>query len=196
MTQTSRALHVLRAVSGGVERVLLILLGAFMGGLLVAGTAQVVARYLLEISIVWPEETARYLMVTGTFLAVPVLTLRRRHIAVDALMYYLRSAVARRMLHRLLVVIECVFLGVVTWLAWTPLVDARESGQVSAGMQVPVWWPMAVVFVGLLLGFVLSLVRVAIAFLDRTDTWQPPEGIESMVADEAVPHSSRKGATA
>lgn len=65
--------------------VVLIALTAFVG-MLLATAAQVVFRYVLEISVGWTEELARVLFVTSMFLGIAVATREHQHIVVDFLL--------------------------------------------------------------------------------------------------------------
>lgn len=57
---------------------------AFIGMMLATG-AQVIFRYVLEISVGWTEELARVLFTTAIFLGIAIATRERQHIVVDFL---------------------------------------------------------------------------------------------------------------
>lgn len=169
----SRGVRGIRSVVTGCRRALEAFLGLAMGVMLVTGVTQVVARYVLEISLVWPEETARYMMVTGTFLAIPVLTLSRGQIAVDAVMHYLRRPGVRGLVHRAILAVELVVIAIITNLAYTNFTDAQASGSASAGMGVPLAWPMAAVAAGCALGVLATAALLVLTFLEPRDRWVP-----------------------
>jgi TRAP-type C4-dicarboxylate transport system permease small subunit len=58
---------------------------AFIGMMLATG-AQVIFRYVLEISVGWTEELARVLFTTAIFLGIAIATRERQHIVVDFLL--------------------------------------------------------------------------------------------------------------
>jgi TRAP-type transport system small permease protein len=58
--------------------------------------AQVVSRYVLNLPLVWTEETGRHLMIWMVFLSSTVVYRRRQHIAIDLIGNRLRTARSRR----------------------------------------------------------------------------------------------------
>jgi TRAP-type C4-dicarboxylate transport system permease small subunit len=172
----SRSARRVRTAAKAFQRTVEGLLAMAMTVMLVAGVTQVVARYLLELSLVWPEETARYMMTGGTFLAIPVLTLSRGQIAVDAVMHYIRSEATRALAHRAVLLVELLVIGFLTNLAWTNAVDAHSSGQSSAGMGIPLAWPLGVVALGCALGALATLCLLVLSFLEPRERWVPLSG--------------------
>lgn len=147
------------------DRMLCWVLGAAMGIMLVASVAQVVTRYVLETTLIGPEEVARYMMTGATFLAIPVLARRRNHIAVDALSHYLPGGVTQVVLARAVLLFETVFLAGFTYFAFLFFTELQESGQFSAGLQIPVAWPVSALFIGTGIGTLLTAAMLVQTFL-------------------------------
>lgn len=156
------------------DAVLCAVLALSMGVMLVAALVQVGARYLTTMTIIGPEEIARYMMLGSTFLAIPVLGHRRNHIAVDALAHVLPSRAPRLWLHRLLLALELAFLVVFAALAWQMWTTSLASGQSSIGLDVPLAWPLATVPVGAGLGVLVTAAMLLEAMVGRDTT---PEGV-------------------
>ncbi|AXH96666.1 TRAP transporter small permease [Ornithinimicrobium avium] len=148
-----------------LDKVLRVLLTVFMAVMLLAALTQVFVRYALPTTLIGPEEIARYMMIGGTFLALPVLARARNHIAVDALAHYLPGGRSRRWLERLILVLEIVFLGLFSWYAGVVVRDAVDTGGFSAGLQIPNWIPMLPLVVGAVLGLVVTAALLAQSFL-------------------------------
>lgn len=140
-----------------MDRILRILLTLVMALMLLAALAQVTVRYALTTTLIGPEEVARYMMIAGTFLGIPVLAKSRNHIAVDALAHYLPSERSRRWLLRGILLVESLFLGIFSWYALVVVRDAMGAGGFSAGLEIPSYIPMLPLFVGALLGLLVTL---------------------------------------
>lgn len=147
------------------DRVLCVVLAMAMAIMLVASVAQVVTRYVLETTLIGPEEIARYMMTGATFLAIPVLARRRNHIAVDALSHYLPSGVTQVVLARAVLLFETVFLAGFTLFAFRFYTELADSGQFSAGLQIPVAWPVSALFLGTGIGTLMTAAMLVQTFL-------------------------------
>lgn len=148
-----------------LDRVLNVLLMLMMVTMLGAAIAQVAARYALEASFVGPEEVARYMMIGGTFMALPVLARRRNHIAVDALAHYLPGRTVRAWLERLILTVELAFLALFTWYAVLVVEELRVGRGFSAGLEIPAWIPMVPVALGSGLALVVTLALLVQSFV-------------------------------
>lgn len=163
-----------------MDRVLCWLLAAAMATMLIASVIQVGARYALEVTVIGPDEIARYMMVGSTFIAIPVLARRRNHIAVDAITHFLPVGIGRVWLQRFLLVVEAVFLVVFAYFAWDVLVGIYESGQFSAGLRIPAYYPVSTVVVGAALGGLVT----AMLFIQTWLSPDPTGGVDSYVEAE------------
>lgn len=147
------------------DRLLCWVLVAMMATMLLASVAQVFTRYILETTLIGPEEVARYMMTGATFLAIPVLARRRNHIAVDALAHFLPRGMPQSLLSRGLLLFETLFLAVFAFFAYELLVSVHESGQFSAGLEIPVAWPISALFIGSALGTLMTAGMFVLTFL-------------------------------
>lgn len=73
------------AVTTFLERATLIVAVALLCGMVFTTGAQVASRYLLDLPLVWTEETGRHLMVWMVFLASTIVYRRGQHISIDLL---------------------------------------------------------------------------------------------------------------
>lgn len=156
-----------------MDRLLRWILTAITLVLLVSALIQVTTRYVLQTSFVGPEEIARYLMIAGTFLAIPVLAKSRNHIAVDALRHYLPGRLSVLIVERAILLIEIVFLFVFSYYAGRVVSDLQAAGGASTGLQVPTWIPMAPVLVGALLGAIVTAGLLVQSFLTPAESPDP-----------------------
>lgn len=165
-----------------LDRVLSWVLAIAMATMLLASVVQVAARYFFQATVIGPDEIARYMMVGGTFLAIPLLAKRRNHIAVDAITHFLPVGLGRVWLQRFLFAVECMFLFVFAYFAWDVLRGVHESGQFSAGLQIPASWPFSTVVIGALLGGVVMV----LLFIQSCLSPDPSGGVDSYVEVEEM----------
>ena len=116
---------------------------AFIGVLLIAASfilfANVVARYGFNDSFPWAEELTRYAIVWMVFVGGSLAARKGAHISVDVLWRVLGDHPARKVL-----VVSVDFLCVLFSLflvvyGWDLVAQAREFGQVTPSLQVPLW---------------------------------------------------------
>ncbi len=100
---------------------------------------QFFSRYILNDSIGWTEEIARYLLIGVTFVGAVTVTRKGTHIAVELLYVYLPRG-ARRVLST---VIDVVLIGVYAWFAWLAAKLSMRTNQLMVSIDVPksvIYW--------------------------------------------------------
>ena len=93
------------------------LIATLFAATLVVITAQVLCRYVLNDSLVWTEELARYLFVWITFIGAALAVKEGTHIRVALIVDRLPSNV-RRFLDVAQLVLAAAFLGLLVWLGF------------------------------------------------------------------------------
>jgi len=119
---------------------------------------EVIARYVLKLSLVWAEETAIYAFIWLSYLSMARLARTRTHLAFTPL---------RDMLPRfgqlVCLLISDVSLGVLAVIVivymWGPLADSVAYGQTMQGVDLPIWLATAAVPVGFLMVLVRTVQR-------------------------------------
>jgi TRAP-type C4-dicarboxylate transport system permease small subunit len=107
---------------------------------------QFFTRYVLNDSLAWTEEIARYLLTCVAFLGGGIAVRRFSHIHVEFLYIYY----PRRLAHFLSIlvdVIRVVFFGYATWLCW------KVTQIMQTQPMVVVDWPMSIIYGICTLGF-------------------------------------------
>jgi TRAP-type transport system small permease protein len=111
---------------------------------------QVVARYVLRVSLPWPEELARFLLVWLTFTGAVVGTWHHAHFRVD----FLAERLPPRVRSGLGLALDVLTVGVLGLFVWQSLEVARLTGFMqSTAMEISMTW----VYAALPLGGVLML---------------------------------------
>jgi TRAP-type C4-dicarboxylate transport system permease small subunit len=73
----------LYGLAGSLNRLLEIVCGLLMAAMVVIVWLGVFSRYFVDIGLTWTEELARYVMIWGALLAVPIGAYKREHIGLD-----------------------------------------------------------------------------------------------------------------
>ena len=114
--------------------------------------AQFFSRYVLNSSIVWTEEIARYLLIATGFMGSVMAVRKRNHIYVEVFYRYLPRVVGRVM-STMVDFIKIIFFGIGAYLSIRIMPVMR--GQSMASLPLPmsyVYWPV-------LIGFVIMTIR-------------------------------------
>ena len=107
---------------------------------------QFFTRYVLNNSLPWTEEGARYLLIAVTFLGGGLAVRRRAHIAVEFFHNYLPLGASNALL--LVADLLCIgFYAYSAWLAW--LMVGLMGTQQMAVIDLPMSWLYAAVLAGL-----------------------------------------------
>jgi TRAP-type transport system small permease protein len=142
-----------------VNRWLVIILLAAMA---IMVFANVVLRFVTDYSILWAEESSRYTMVWLAFIGAGPVLRYGGHIGIDSLQQAMprHAAAIRAVIFVLLAVFFCAMIvigtryAVLTWAQTTPVLEI----------------PVGAVYLAMPIGFVLSLVHLAVmarGYVDR-----------------------------
>ena len=145
-------------------------------GLAVIVFLQFFTRYVLNNSLSWTEEIARYLLMWITFIGAVVAMRRGTHIAVEVAQLFLPQPIVRV----LNFVIDVLVLGFVGLLCWFSI-QITDKMQIQTMTVIP--WPMSIVYGGIGVGCFLMLWRAAQRFYrDMRRGWRPdPNRVESLI---------------
>lgn len=130
------------------NKILLWFIGVLVGIMAVLIFAQVFFRYVVNQSLSWSEEVARYIMIWTVFLGTSIALRRKTLIAVEAIVQFIpkKIEVIFRIVVLLISLIFCLYLIVQGIDMTQRVVDQR-----STAMGIPMWIPYASVPVGAVL---------------------------------------------
>lgn len=114
--------------------------------------AQFFTRYVLNDSLAWTEEIARYLLMWVTFIGAAIVMRRRTNISVEMLEHFL-PGLPGRLLRAL---VDVITVGFMICLAWFAITIAERM---HIQRMTIIEWPMSVVYAGVALGIFLTLFR-------------------------------------
>lgn len=154
-----------------LEEFLLII---FLIGMTVIMGAQVFCRYILEMSLSWSEELTRYLFVWSGFLSVSYCSKKCLSIKIEqfvALFPRRGKAVFKLVNHTF----EFIFFVYMIPFAYSYMMSAVKSGQVSPAYSIPMYYVQAAPFVSFILVSFRILQRWIIEFrIARGENVQDP----------------------
>lgn len=121
-------------------------------------SVQIFLRYVLNDSLIWSEEAARYLLVAIAFLGCATGCRKACHIRIDAVDLVLSQGTRRA----LSLAVDAVVLFYVAYVAWLAIEIIPILGrQPSTAMRMPMWIAYGVIA----LGFALAALRIVLARL-------------------------------
>lgn len=145
-----------------------------MGGIVFL---QFFTRYVLNDSVAWTEEIARYLLIWVTFVGAAVAMRRRVHISVEVMHKVVSEPVARVMNFA----IDLITIGFVGLLCWYS-VTIYERMKIQKMTVID--WPMSYVYAGVGLGCFLLLYRtVQMVFDNGRRGWRTDPTRDGLIID-------------
>jgi C4-dicarboxylate transporter DctQ subunit len=156
-----RAATRLDAGLGRTDRVVMIVCCALLVVVSVDVLAAVFFRYVLNSSLLWAEELARYGSAWLVFLGLFCAHRRGEHVSLDSVVRRVpRIGVpAARVVAEVATTVICL---TVAYLGWEMTVTNFDRGQTSPAMQIPIAWAYLSVPIGFLLMGLQSVVRAVL----------------------------------
>ncbi|MCW0232761.1 MAG: TRAP transporter small permease [Ferrovibrio sp.] len=138
---------------------------------------QFFTRYVLNDSMAWTEEIARYLLIWVTFVGGAIAIRRGTHIGVEVMLHFLPPGPVR--VFRL--VIDVISVGFIALLCWFAI-QITERMQIQTMMVIDV--PMSVVYGGVTFGCFLMLFRsLGMFWANARRRWHPDPDKVDLVID-------------
>jgi len=125
---------------------------AFFWALALVVFLQFFTRYVLNDSLAWTEEIARYLLIGVAFVGAVTATRKNTHIHVEFFYVYLPRGVAL-VLSAAVDLVRIAFFAYATWLAW------KVAAIMQTQRMVVIDWPLSWVYYPVVLGFAAMTVR-------------------------------------
>lgn len=131
------------------------LLVALLGAMVALIGLQVFMRYVMQSSLSWSEELARYLFIWATYIGVSYGVRQRAHIRVTAGIGWL-SPRGRIVVDLLTLLIFAAFAAIVIWQGLVMTAKITRFGQTSSSLGIPMAW----VYGAPIAGFGLVILRL------------------------------------
>lgn len=144
-------MHVVNSALRAVSRASAIVAAVAVGIAALVYVAEVVARYGLNDPLNWSGDAGSYMLCAMVFLALPLITRQRGHIAVTVVIEMLPQAYVGRVT-RLLELVSALVLLIVAFFVIDLCIRQYEQGVLTTmANQIPRWWLTAVMAFGIIL---------------------------------------------
>lgn len=120
---------------------------------------QVIARYVFNASLSWPEEVSVYLLMWMGMLSLSYCVRKNASIKVEMIINLFPSKV-QKFFHLLEDVISIAFYGFLCFPAWQFFTNVLKSGQVSPALHLPMWLVQISPFVASVLMVIRSIQHI------------------------------------
>lgn len=159
-------MKVLRFLDDNLEKMLCTITLALMSAIIVL---QVFFRYVLNNSLAWSEELARYLFIWTIYIGISYGVKMDKHVAVDAVYTYMPKGV-KKYYAMVAYALFMIFAVLVIYYGVTVVGMQITSGQVSPAMGLP----MQYVYVAPVVGMVLTVIRLVQKIIEaaKAEEWE------------------------
>lgn len=148
--------------------------GVLLALVVVIVLLQVFGRYILQISLSWPEELARYVLVWLMIFGAAAAAASRSQIVVDTLLELIPASV-RRALEALAALAGLVAVALLVWTS-QPLIFGPAGRSTSPATGIPSFWIYLAVPVGGALLALFALAELAEILRGKRPDPPPPAG--------------------
>lgn len=144
-------MHIVNSALQLVSRGSAILAAVAVGIAAVVYVAEVVARYGLNNPLNWSSDMGSYMLCIMVFLALPLITRQRKHIAVTVVLETLPPALFGKV-KRVLELVSAVVLLIVAYFVLELCIRQYHQGVLTTmANQIPRWWLTAMMAFGIVL---------------------------------------------
>lgn len=119
----------------------------------------VVFRFILHQPISWAEEAARYSMITGIFIAMPLAVRGHVHLGVDIVVNLLPEK-RRRFAHFFSDIITLIAYIAIDYACYLFVLKSLKAGQTSPAMHIPIVWMYFVIMLGFILATIAQITNI------------------------------------
>ncbi len=165
-------MKVIKWLDANIEKVICVTLLALMTIIIVV---QVFFRYVLQNSLQWSEEIARYMFIWLIYIGISYGVKMDKHIAVDAVYSFLPEK-AKPYYALVGVLGFLVFAIIVVYYGTLVTINIAGSGQISNGAHVP----MQFVYVSPVVGMGLTIIRLLQQIIRSVKAIVKHEGLEEI----------------
>lgn len=167
---------------GKVEKMFAIIL---MIVLVIACMTFIICRYILQISVPWADESARYVLIAMGWIGASYCTYHDDHLRIQALSSLVRKKMKNA--DRFLIGVEaftqacmCGFMVFFVSNFWNYLNNSVKAlSPVSSALHIPLWWPMYPIVIAAILMIVHSFIKFFIQIGKLTEDVQDVPSVEA-----------------
>jgi len=158
--------------------------------MLVILSQQVFSRYILNSTVGWADEAARYMLIWFAYFAASAAIFKNAHIKIDAVLS-LWPKKARPYLKLFSNVIFFAYCIAVAYFSYNLVMDIKTSGGISLGMGIPMWTVYAIIPIGHIL-WALRLIQLEIRLIRNPELLKDKEETDDEAVEAAI-RASKEG---
>ncbi len=147
-------------------------------------TQQVFSRYVLNSTVGWADEAARYMLIWFAYLATSAAIYKNAHIKIDVVLA-LWPRKARPYLKLFSNVIFFVYCIVVVYFSSNLVFGLRASGGISLGMGIPMWVVYTIIPIGHIL-WAIRLIQLEIRLIKNPELLKEKEETDDETVEAAI----------
>ena len=156
---------VLRFIDESLEEAFAVIAMALMAVIM---GIQVIARYVFNSSLSWPEEVSVYLLIWMGMLSLSYCIRKNASIKVEMIIDLFPEKI-RRFFHLLEDIVSILFYGLLTIPAWQFFQGVVKSGQVSPALHIPMTFIQIAPFAACILAVIRSIEHIWYLFRKSPD---------------------------
>lgn len=163
-------MKIIKWLDNNIERVILLILLVVMT---VVTVLQVFMRYVMENSLTWSEELARFCFIWLVYIGISYGVKRAKHVRVEAIL----SIVKRRgkfVINLIANVLFLYFAIYATYYGFTIMNTIQSTGQIAPSTGIP----MAIMYLGMPIGMLLTAIRLVQRIIYETKRFKEGKDIE------------------
>lgn len=163
-------MKIIKWLDNNIERVILLILLVVMT---VVTVLQVFMRYVMENSLTWSEELARFCFIWLVYIGISYGVKRAKHVRVEAIF----SIVKRRgkfIINLIANVLFLYFAIYATYYGFTIMKTIQSTGQIAPSIGIP----MSVMYLGMPIGMFLTTIRLVQQIIYETKIFKDGKEIQ------------------
>lgn len=161
---------IIKWLDENIERVILLVLLVVMSIVIVL---QVFMRYVLENSLTWSEELARFCFVWLIYIGISYGVKKAKHIRVEALLTVFKRK-GKYIINMIAYVLFLFFATYAVYYGFSIYLAIKETGQLAPSLGIS----MSIMYLGMPVGMLLSSIRIIQRMYIETKAFKNDEEIQ------------------
>ena len=137
-----------------------------LGAMIIIISVQVFRRYVLQDSLDWSEELARYFFIWSVYIGCSFATQEDRHLEVTILRQ-IKGGAYSNMIKAISYILTIVFCGMVTVWGVQMVIFLMETGQKTQALEVRMFWIFITIPLGMGLMGIRTIERLWLVFKNK-----------------------------
>lgn len=164
-------MRIIKWLDNNIERVTLLILLAVMT---IVTVLQVFMRYVMENSLSWSEELARFCFIWLVYIGISYGVKRAKHVRVEAILSVLKRR-GKFVINLIANVLFLYFAIYATYYGFSIMNSIQATGQTAPALGIP----MSIMYLGMPIGMLLTIIRLVQRIIYETKLFLAGKDIEA-----------------